>query len=99
MSQEKPARGIHHLKSDPIYFAAVLQKRLPFQIRNDDRKFDEGDEVVLHEWSRDRASSREADGYTGRTVRGTVTFVHHPENLPKGVVAAGYVVLGISWNM
>jgi hypothetical protein len=41
---------IHKIKIMPEYFKAVLEGRKPFEIRNNDRHYQEGDIAVLQEW-------------------------------------------------
>lgn len=41
---------IHHLKTLPDYFQAVIDERKPFEIRENDRNFKVGDLVVLEEF-------------------------------------------------
>ncbi len=41
---------LHHLKTLPEYFQAVIDGRKPFEIRKDDRGFNVGDKVVLEEF-------------------------------------------------
>lgn len=41
---------IHHLKTLPDYFQAVVDERKPFEIRENDRNFKIGDLVILEEF-------------------------------------------------
>ncbi|MBE6645011.1 MAG: DUF3850 domain-containing protein [Ruminococcaceae bacterium] len=41
---------IHHLKTLPLYFQAVIDERKPFEIRENDRNFKIGDRVILEEF-------------------------------------------------
>lgn len=94
---EEPV-GTHHLKSHPRYFQAAAVGRKPFEVRVDDRHFVEGDVVVLHEWDPARGKKRQADGYTGRELRGRVTYIMHSGDAAvPGVLHEKYVVLGIHW--
>ncbi|MBR2343206.1 MAG: DUF3850 domain-containing protein [Clostridia bacterium] len=42
---------IHHLKTLPEYFQAVIDERKPFEIRENDRNFKTGDRVILEEYT------------------------------------------------
>lgn len=52
----------HHLKTFPGYFQQVLDGRKKFEVRRDDRGFEEGDELHLHEWDPNSGD------YTGRAI-------------------------------
>ena len=41
---------IHHLKTKPEYFRAVIAGKKPFEIRKNDRDFKIGDKVILEEF-------------------------------------------------
>ena len=41
---------IHHLKTKPEYFQAVINGKKPFEIRYNDRNFKTGDRVILEEY-------------------------------------------------
>ena len=41
---------IHHLKTKPEYFQAVINGKKPFEIRYNDRNFKTGDRVILKEY-------------------------------------------------
>ena len=71
----------HELKTVSPYFGDVVSGVKTFEIRNNDRGFEEGDTLVLREWH---------DGaYTGREHRVTVTYLTVYEQ------RQGYVVMGI----
>lgn len=40
----------HHLKTLPEYFQAVIDGKMPMEIRNNDRGFKPGDSVILEEF-------------------------------------------------
>lgn len=67
----------HELKVLPQYFKALWCGDKTFEIRKNDRKFDERDEVVLQE---------NYYGYTGREIEGVITYLTDYEQKP------GYVV-------
>jgi hypothetical protein len=59
----------HHLKCWPEYFQLVLSGAKTFELRLDDRGFQVGDRITLHEWNPD------SQAYTGQSVEMRVTFV------------------------
>lgn len=69
--------AMHELKTDPGVFDAVADGRKNFEIRRDDRNFQEGDELLLRR-TRDSGSAM-ANGaplvYTGEELRCRVTYV------------------------
>lgn len=71
----------HELKILPRHFQPVLDGRKPFEIRFNDRNFQEGDTVTLNEWDGER--------YTGRSADRQITFVTDYAKQP------GYVVFGM----
>ena len=74
----------HDLKTLPEYFWAVIEKRKPFEVRKNDRKFKVGDVLVLREWT-------EKKGYTGRAVMRTVSYIlDDPEYCKEGYVVLGF---------
>lgn len=68
----------HTLKTLPRYFQAVWVGDKTFEIRKNDRNFQERDEVVLQEW--------ESQEHTGREVEGFIRYLTDYEQKP------GYVV-------
>lgn len=84
----------HHLKIWPQFFAAILSGEKTFELRNDDRHFAVGDELILHEW---HPVDME---YTGSVTRKRVT--HLLRHDPKAGCAAtfglqpGFVILSIA---
>ncbi|MCJ8215434.1 DUF3850 domain-containing protein [Aeromonas veronii] len=71
----------HELKILTAYYPRVLDGSKPFEIRLNDRNFQEGDTVTLNEWDGER--------YTGRRVTRLITFVTDYAQQP------GYVVFGM----
>jgi hypothetical protein len=71
---------LHELKTWPEYFGPVWEGRKTFELRNNDRHFQEGDELVLREYD-------PISGYSGRRIYAKVGFVLSggffglPENL------------------
>lgn len=88
----------HDLKTWPRQFFAVLDGHKKYEIRVNDRNFQEGDELMLLEW--DPKTQR----YTGRHILTTVTYMTRggewgiPENLcdvpPNSVLEYGGCCVG-----
>jgi hypothetical protein len=88
---ESRQRLNHDLKTWPIYFQPVFDGRKTFELRNNDRGFNEGDSLTLSEFvpcAKCNGSGREWDNgdmieccksphgnYTGRALTRRVTFV------------------------
>jgi hypothetical protein len=97
---DQPHRAIHYLKCWPQFFEAVARGLKPFEVRKNDRDFRVADQVVMYEWDPLKSTEREAEGYTGREVRGNILSVVEASDSSclKGVIAPDYVVLGIEWT-
>ena len=76
----------HELKTWPEYFTSIDLGLKNFEIRENDRGFDEGDLLVLKEWN------PHTKAYTGRIITAVVTFLL--DDL-SGFLKEGYVALGI----
>lgn len=77
---------IKHIKIRPEYFDAVKEGRKTFEIRKNDRNYQCGNTLILHEWE---------DGeYTGRVFGVTVSYILTYEDFPDGI-RPGYCILGI----
>ncbi len=76
----------HELKSHPQHFRATWRGWKPFEIRINDRKFEQMDEIVLQEWD------PETQEYSGREVSGFINYVTTYEQKD------GYVVFGFEEN-
>lgn len=92
----------HSLKVVPPYFDAIVDGTKPFEVRRNDRAFQRGDFLLLHEWhpqnhgdDRCRACRNGMPGhYTGHRTARWVTFVYAGD--PRfGGIEAGTVVLGL----
>ncbi|MBO0456313.1 DUF3850 domain-containing protein [Enterococcus hulanensis] len=59
---------IHELKILPEYFAAILSRKKTFEIRKNDRGFQEGDTVILKNYTK-------KDGYSGDYAKAKITYV------------------------
>jgi len=85
----------HRLKTWPAYFDAVRRGDKRFEVRRDDRGYAVGDTLLLREWdpSLRHEGLTEADGYTPRSLRCSVTYV-----MPGGRfgIDPQFCVLGIS---
>jgi hypothetical protein len=70
----------HELKTWPAYFDAISFSGKRFEVRRDDRDFQTGDTVRLHEWDA-------AKGYSGRQLKFRIGYVLRGF-LPEHVVFA-----------
>jgi len=77
--------AIHHLKIRPEYFADVLIGVKKAELRKDDRGYEVGDILVLHEWDEDRC--------TGKAC--CVFVTHVLRNCPEYGLAEDYCILSI----
>lgn len=73
----------HKLKLLPTYFEAVRLGNKTFEVRKDDRGFNEGDTLILQEWT--------PNGYTEREIEVAVTYILRDTEYCK----EGYCVMGI----
>lgn len=76
----------HDLRIWPEYFERVLAGRKGYELRENDRRFREGDALILREWDPD------TEEYTGRIVTAVVEVVIG-EDFPG--VEEGFVLLEI----
>jgi len=72
----------HNLKIERIYFDKVLDGSKLFEIRFDDRGYEKGDFVVLHETNSEK-------GLTGHTIEKRIGFITEYEQ------QEGYVVFSL----
>lgn len=80
---------IHDLKIHTNFYNDVITGRKKFEIRKNDRDYQEGDLVILHEIEEDNL----AQWHTGEKVKMKITYItdYAQQN--------GYVVLGIEpWD-
>ena len=92
----------HELKTWPEFFNAVLDDRMTFQVRKNDRGFQADDTLILHKWD---PSQRwpEGDMYMPGLVPGPVGYDVDEEPIRVKVlyvlngmgIENGYVVMGI----
>ncbi len=71
----------HELKVYPQFFKALWCGDKTFEIRLNDRHFEERDEVSLQE-----NETGSNDGYTGREIEGIITYLTSYEQQPNYVV-------------
>lgn len=86
----------HELKTDPDVFDAVADGRKTFEIRFNDRDYQEGDELLLRR-TRDTGWAMKNTGapliYTGQELRCRVTYVLRG---PIYGLADGWAILSIA---
>lgn len=77
-----PIDRVHHLKTEPTWYEALLLGSKTFEVRRDDRGYQRGDLVVLREWIPPVGtgsfieSARDLTGeYTGRELEYRIGFV------------------------
>lgn len=77
----------HDLKTWPEYYSLVESGQKKFEIRKNDRHFQEGDTLILKEWDA-------INGYSGAECRFTVDYVFRgPEKMG---VKDGFVIMSIT---
>jgi len=76
----------HVLKIAPVWFAAVVTGAKTAEVRRDDRGYEVGDTLILHEW--------DGTGETGRTCRVLVTHVLRSDDVPH-LLPPGVAVLSV----
>ena len=75
---------LHHLKTLPTFYQAVIDGKKPFEIRNNDRNFKSGDYIILEEWN---------NRYTGRYCEVIVKDIFDISFLFPGYVAFTFKIL------
>ena len=82
----------HDLKSYPWFFQAVIDRKKLCEIRRNDRDYQTGDTVTLHEYEYDHG-----DKYTGRTVSGYIghidTYAQNPGYVVFSLLNLGLVII------
>lgn len=76
---------IHELKTLSKYYIECVKGTKTFELRKDDRNFNTNDILILKEW--------EADEYTGKLSKFTVTYVL--KDAKQFGLQNGFVILGI----
>lgn len=80
----------HELKTWPEYFEKIWSGHKTFEVRKNDRHFQEGEYVLLREWS-------VTEGYSGREVLTTITYVFRGGGSLNGLLP-GFVVFSFEEN-
>jgi hypothetical protein len=75
----------HELKTQPPYFAALLDGTKTFELRFDDRNFQVGDTLHLREYDPEH-------GYTGRGLLKTISYVMRGGTF---ALSTGYCILAL----
>lgn len=70
---------LHNIKIERVYFDAVLDGSKTFEIRFDDRGYEKGDFVILHETNAEK-------GITGHTIEKRIGFITEYEQQEGFVV-------------
>lgn len=83
---------VHELKCWPKYFKAVESGEKPFELRLNDRGFEVGDTLELHEWD-----PAEGTGYTGKVISREVTYILSLDSFMEAISAKvpGLVIMGL----
>lgn len=79
----------HSLKTWPRHFEAIAARRKTVEIRINDRRYREGDGLVLAEWDPDRTT------YTGRGLLVVVGHVLTWDQCPGKGLYVGFAALSI----
>lgn len=77
----------HELKTLPEYFQALAEGRKTFEIRKNDRNFEETDILELKEWN-------PAMGFTGNFVIAEVNYIL--SSAPEFGLMEGFVIMSLS---
>lgn len=95
----KPERTVHELKTWPAYYNKIITGKKKFEIRELDRPFKIGDDLLLREWN---PISKQHGEYSGRRVRVRITNILYsnktpflPSFLPNG---NSYGILSIEFS-
>ena len=80
---------VHDLKTWTIYFIPVWIGDKTFEFRYDDRGFDVGDLLRLHEWDND------AEKFTGRLIEATVPYMLSKGSMQPFELDPNYVIMAL----
>lgn len=75
----------HELKILPQFYNGIASHKKTFEIRKDDRDYQEGDRILLREF--------DGENYTGHQTRRIITYILR--NAKEYGLADGYCILGI----
>jgi hypothetical protein len=78
---------VHHVKSTPEFFSAVWCGLKTAELRNNDRDYEVGDELIQHEWSPPEGDNT---GYTGRQIRCKITHITATDHLAENNVMLSF---------
>lgn len=87
--------NVHDLKIWSEFFEAVKDGRKTFEVRYDDRGYQEGDYLVLREIKKSQEEGNAPD-YTGRAILVKIKYVFRDKG--THFLQDGYVVLGIEYE-
>ena len=82
---------IHAIKTRPPYFDDVISGKKQFEIRLNDREYQEGDYLALNEWEQ---TSSVGGRYTGRSCLVYVDYILYGAGLGIGL-DEDYCIMGI----
>lgn len=77
----------HELKTWPVFFDETYKGRKNFELRKNDRNFNKGDTLILHEYDNIKKE------YTGKKLIRTVDYILHGGNFGLEI---GFVIMSIS---
>jgi uncharacterized protein with von Willebrand factor type A (vWA) domain len=79
---------IHHLKTWPEHFRAIAAGIKTFELRDNDRNFEIGDELILQEWN------QKTESFTGDEIKADIIYILR--NAEKIGLRTGYVILQLT---
>lgn len=83
---------IHELKILRPYFLAIYTGRKHFELRKNDRGYEVGHVLKLHEWDNEK-------GYSGHTINAEITYIiSEGFGLQPGFVCMSIRVISIDHN-
>lgn len=89
-------KKVHHLKTYEEYFSLILRGRKTFELRKDDRDFQQGDTVILMETDKVMASPMNPEGYTGRRIMFDIAGVNR--NLESFGLKEGFCIISFLYD-